>query len=187
MIPSQYAHDGSHQQHHITHPSIFQVNKPTLKVLHISDTHFDKDYTQGAKVDCGEPLCCRQESGMANGDDLAAGKYGDYMCDSPEILLDSMFEHASSTHKVRFGKVFSNKNCYHQCWLFKDAKSQTMDFSSDIQTKRLLKNLLLQVIPVDKHTKIIFGIIKIVISRINPMTSFSSKIKCPLNYLKKYL
>ena len=32
---------------------------PTLKVLFVTDFHVDPEYTTGAKVDCGDPLCCR--------------------------------------------------------------------------------------------------------------------------------
>ena len=39
-----------------------QKHAPTLRVLHVSDIHVDLNYTEGAEADCGEPICCRQNS-----------------------------------------------------------------------------------------------------------------------------
>ena len=44
----------------VTKSSCFiQPSSPTLRVLHLTDIHLDLQYAKGAKVDCGEPLCCR--------------------------------------------------------------------------------------------------------------------------------
>jgi sphingomyelin phosphodiesterase len=34
-----------------------------IHIIHISDLHFDFLYKEGAKAQCAEPLCCREESG----------------------------------------------------------------------------------------------------------------------------
>lgn len=52
----------------------FQVNAPTFKVLHLSDTHFDPYYMEGSNADCAEPLCCRLTNGPAASKEQAAGK-----------------------------------------------------------------------------------------------------------------
>jgi len=59
----------------------------------ISDIHIDYDYMEGASNDCGRPLCCRSDSGMAKEDSKKAGKWGDYNCDIPSRTLDSMLNH----------------------------------------------------------------------------------------------
>ncbi|KAF5302829.1 hypothetical protein FQA39_LY02009 [Lamprigera yunnana] len=41
-----------------------EVNKPTLKVLQISDTHLDLKYLVGSNANCDEPLCCRPNSSL---------------------------------------------------------------------------------------------------------------------------
>ena len=38
-------------------------NSPSLRVLFLTDIHMDPDYATGAKVDCGDPLCCRSVDG----------------------------------------------------------------------------------------------------------------------------
>lgn len=37
---------------------------PKLRVLHLSDLHFDMYYKEGSNAECGDPLCCRKESGL---------------------------------------------------------------------------------------------------------------------------
>ena len=54
-------------------------------MVHITDLHFDFDYTIGTKAVCDSPLtgCCRPESGIAGEGELGARQWGEYMCDSP--------------------------------------------------------------------------------------------------------
>lgn len=75
-------------------------NAHTLKILHISDTHFDPLYVEGAKADCNEPLCCRSNDGMTNVSFMAAGKWGSYRCDLPKRTLEHLLDHIANTHKV---------------------------------------------------------------------------------------
>jgi sphingomyelin phosphodiesterase len=35
----------------------------TIKIIHMSDLHFDLKYQEGALASCNKPLCCREESG----------------------------------------------------------------------------------------------------------------------------
>ncbi|XP_011305839.1 sphingomyelin phosphodiesterase [Fopius arisanus] len=71
----------------------------TLKVLHISDTHYDPLYEEGANADCGDPLCCRASSGRPASPGAGAGKWGDYRkCDTPKRTLDHMLQHIQETH-----------------------------------------------------------------------------------------
>ncbi len=44
----------------------FQAGSPTIRVLHLSDIHWDKEYTPGNEADCGEPVCCRERDGVAS-------------------------------------------------------------------------------------------------------------------------
>ena len=36
-----------------------QSGSPVNGILHLSDLHWDSQYTPGLSNDCGEPLCCR--------------------------------------------------------------------------------------------------------------------------------
>lgn len=65
----------------------------------MSDIHIDYDYLPGADNDCGMPLCCRSDSGMAPTKERAAGKWGDYRCDMNSLTLASMFEYISKEVK----------------------------------------------------------------------------------------
>ncbi|XP_063982405.1 sphingomyelin phosphodiesterase-like [Diachasmimorpha longicaudata] len=71
----------------------------TLKVLHISDTHYDPYYEEGANAECGDPLCCRVSSEAPASPSGRAGKWGDYRkCDTPKRTLDHMLQHIQNTH-----------------------------------------------------------------------------------------
>uniref|UniRef100_T1IYT3 Saposin B-type domain-containing protein n=1 Tax=Strigamia maritima TaxID=126957 RepID=T1IYT3_STRMM len=75
---------------------------PVLRVLHLSDTHFDMYYKEGADAECGEPLCCRMGDKIMNGS-RAAGKWGDYRkCDTPLRTIESMFEHIAKNFKLDY-------------------------------------------------------------------------------------
>ena len=63
-----------------SHVGAKKGNGPTLKVIHISDTHMDESYVEGAKADCEQPLCCRRENGMAREGEQAAGKDVSIIC-----------------------------------------------------------------------------------------------------------
>lgn len=72
---------------------------PTLKILHLSDTHFDPEYKAGSNADCGEPLCCRASSGSVKSPDKRAGLFGDYRkCDTPLRTIESMLENIAYLH-----------------------------------------------------------------------------------------
>lgn len=81
-------------------PSCFQSDTPKLRVLHITDTHYDPLYKEGTKAVCDRWLCCRTECGMALKNESAAGKWGGWKCDIPERTLDSFLQHANSSHGV---------------------------------------------------------------------------------------
>lgn len=76
-----------------------EINAPTFKVLHLSDTHYDPYYMEGSNANCAEPLCCRLTNGLANSKEEAAGKWGDYRkCDIPKVTVDNMLKHIQETH-----------------------------------------------------------------------------------------
>lgn len=104
-------------KHPITPP---KQNVPRLKVLQISDTHYDPYYLMGSNAECGEPVCCRVVDGSVASNATAAGKWGDYRkCDAPKILIENAFQHIINTHKVcfffnysKFLVKYSNYNVY---------------------------------------------------------------------------
>lgn len=58
--------------------------------VHISDIHFDERYLEGASAECAQPLCCRLVDGKPESGQRAAGYWGDYKCDVPFSLLNSL-------------------------------------------------------------------------------------------------
>lgn len=76
-------------------PSAPRKAGATIKVLQITDLHWDPNYTMGARTDCGEPDCCRRVQGMATGSDVACGYWGDHAGDTPTVIVDSMLAFAS--------------------------------------------------------------------------------------------
>ncbi|KAJ8986281.1 hypothetical protein NQ317_009991 [Molorchus minor] len=71
-----------------------------LKVLQLSDTHFDPEYEIGAPANCEEPLCCRSYSSPSEKEpSITAGRWGSYhKCDSPKILIENMLKNIALEH-----------------------------------------------------------------------------------------
>jgi len=65
----------------------------------MSDLHLDYDYMEGASNDCGKPLCCRSDSGMATSDETRAGKWGNFKCDLNKPTFDTMLAYIKDTIK----------------------------------------------------------------------------------------
>ncbi|XP_059155897.1 sphingomyelin phosphodiesterase-like [Physella acuta] len=73
-------------------PTPPKAGAPTLRVLHLTDIHYDSEYQVGSNADCGEPLCCRRSSGPSGKPGAGAWKFGDYRkCDTPLWTLEDMF------------------------------------------------------------------------------------------------
>lgn len=73
--------------------------KRALKVLHLTDPHFDPHYRVGSNAVCEAPLCCNEDSGTPKRPGDAAGKWGDYRdCDSPRWLLQHMLQNIVTNH-----------------------------------------------------------------------------------------
>ncbi|KAF0378829.1 sphingomyelin phosphodiesterase [Gigaspora margarita] len=81
------------ENHHIT-VSEKQSDNDDQKmwVVHISDWHYDSEYAEGYEVNCGEPVCCRPPNAFGDKATTPAGKWGDYNCDVPKKLIESMLE-----------------------------------------------------------------------------------------------
>lgn len=106
-----------------------QPGKPTLKVLHVSDTHFDPDYTEGSISNCGEPLCCRSSSALPknNATVVPAGRWGAYdNCDSPQVLIENMLQNIAKEHPDIDYIIWTGDLPPHDIW------NQTKNGSLDI-------------------------------------------------------
>jgi sphingomyelin phosphodiesterase len=74
-----------------------------MRILQLSDIHVDFEYQPGSLAECGQPLCCRNNSNYNNslGSKQSAGFWGDYRnCDIPIWTVEDMFDHISKNEKV---------------------------------------------------------------------------------------
>ncbi|KAL0267657.1 UNVERIFIED_CONTAM: hypothetical protein PYX00_009860 [Menopon gallinae] len=85
-----------------------------LKVLHISDTHFDPHYVEGVSDDCPLPLCCRADAGTEG--KSVSGKWGGWKCDIPERTLDNLLEHIAAEHKDIDYVIWTGDIPPHDSW-----------------------------------------------------------------------
>ncbi|BFZ21086.1 hypothetical protein BsWGS_24125 [Bradybaena similaris] len=80
-------------------PTPPKEGSPTLRVLHLTDVHFDRDYKPGSNAKCGEPLCCREGVGSFADPADGAWTFGDYRsCDTPLWTLENMFATLAQNH-----------------------------------------------------------------------------------------
>ena len=70
-----------------------------LTILHLSDTHWDPQYSAGSLAACPGFLCCRQDSGRVEDASQAAGYWGDFRkCDTPWRTIEAMYSHIAAAH-----------------------------------------------------------------------------------------
>lgn len=64
----------------ITQPkSVLTPRSPDeLKILHVTDLHYDPHYMAGGFGQCPNPVCCRRADGIPTNPADAAGVWGDY-------------------------------------------------------------------------------------------------------------
>ncbi|CAH0547909.1 unnamed protein product [Brassicogethes aeneus] len=86
----------------------------TMKILQITDIHYDPDYTPGSEADCGEPLCCQK--GAPKSPDSAAGYWGDYhSCDMPWHSIENLMEQVK---KEKYDLIyFTGDIISHRSWV----------------------------------------------------------------------
>ncbi|KAL0267656.1 UNVERIFIED_CONTAM: hypothetical protein PYX00_009859 [Menopon gallinae] len=108
--------------------------KPKLKVLHLSDTHWDAEYEEGTSAECRSILCCRNNSVPIPGHQEISGKYGGWKCDLPEATFDSLIQHIKEQHKDIDYIIWTGDIPAHDLW------SQNESSNYDI-LKRTLEKL----------------------------------------------
>lgn len=94
---------------------LYQPEAPKIRILQISDLHIDFEYQPNSIGACGQPLCCRNTSKLANQSEkltpeMLAGYWGDYRnCDVPIWLVENLFDFISNNEKVRVFEAFISK------------------------------------------------------------------------------
>jgi hypothetical protein len=59
--------------------------------VHLSDVHVDLHYQPNTNTNCGEPICCHASDGVGT-----SGYWGDYNCDAPPQLVNSLFSYIAA-------------------------------------------------------------------------------------------
>ena len=95
----------------------FWQTKGVGSILHISDFHFDVLYTAGARTDCDVDLCCRAENGVGTNASNTAGMFGDFRCDSPATLIESLMTYLNATLTPRPDFIlYTGDDPAHDVW-----------------------------------------------------------------------
>ena len=114
-----------------------------VRSIQLSDPHIDFGYTEGSAAECNYPICCRD-----NGENILdykgrlAGKWGDYNCDIPQRVLESMFEFIA-THQNELQTRFITwvgDNSAHNIWSQNDELIAQYTATITDSLKNALKN-----------------------------------------------
>lgn len=70
-----------------------------LKIIHITDIHFDNNYLVGGLANCANPICCRRSDGLASNPADQAGRWADYRsCNIPWETVENTFRRIREAH-----------------------------------------------------------------------------------------
>ncbi|XP_071056721.1 sphingomyelin phosphodiesterase-like isoform X3 [Onthophagus taurus] len=88
-----------------------------LKVLQVTDFHYDPMYTPGSLAACAAPLCCQSDSGVASTPEEGAGYWGDYRsCDTPWYGVEDALDHIAETHPDIDYVYYTGDTISHRIW-----------------------------------------------------------------------
>ncbi|KAL1391554.1 hypothetical protein pipiens_003132 [Culex pipiens pipiens] len=70
-----------------------------IKIVQITDLHYDPKYQMGYNAVCNRPACCRNDQGIPEDPSEQAGRWGDYRdCDSPWDAIEDVIDHVAEFH-----------------------------------------------------------------------------------------
>ncbi len=128
-----------------------EASPSTLKVLQISDIHFDPKYEAGMPADCTDLLCCRDNSISANGAEnmIPAGEYGTVTkCDIPYKTVISFFDEVLGDGKEHPDLIlWTGDNPQHSIWdiTLEEVADNAINITALIKNRYAYKG---QVVPV---------------------------------------
>ena len=92
-----------------------EIHRETFRAVHLTDLHMDMEYKIGTKAVCGEVLCCREEFGYPKEGEQAAGRWGEYYCDTPVDVLDNALDYI--VNELKPDVIFwTGDNNPHDVW-----------------------------------------------------------------------
>ncbi|KAK9693931.1 Calcineurin-like phosphoesterase [Popillia japonica] len=88
----------------------------TLKILHLTDFHYDPLYEGDSLGNCDLPVCCTAGTSASDASD-AAGYWGDYRdCDTPMYAIQDALEHIVGQHPDIDYVYYSGDVIHHRVW-----------------------------------------------------------------------
>lgn len=92
--------------------------KEPLKIIHITDIHYDPQYEVGVNADCAAGACCRHVPDLEPADSTnRAGFWGDYRdCDTPWHAVVDVMEQIRSQHSNIDAVYFTGDIIHHFTW-----------------------------------------------------------------------
>ncbi|CAG9820155.1 unnamed protein product [Phaedon cochleariae] len=88
----------------------------SFKVLHLTDIHYDPNYTEGKVDPCGEPLCCQSDQPDSTHASTSCGHWATYNnADSSMKLIEETLRHANETHDFDY-VYFTGDLVSHRVW-----------------------------------------------------------------------
>ncbi|KAI4459677.1 sphingomyelin phosphodiesterase [Holotrichia oblita] len=93
-----------------------EASGESLKILHLTDIHFDPEYKPGSNAVCEDPLCCR--GGTPEKPENAAGYWGDYhVCDMPWHSVLNLMDQVKQQHQQIDYVYYTGDIIHHASWL----------------------------------------------------------------------
>ncbi|XP_055587590.1 sphingomyelin phosphodiesterase-like [Uranotaenia lowii] len=70
-----------------------------IKIVQITDFHYDLKYAVDHNANCGLLACCRNDQGIPENPEDRAGRWGDYrQCDTPWDAVEDLIDHIAENH-----------------------------------------------------------------------------------------
>jgi hypothetical protein len=92
----------------ITQPkSVASPRSPgDMKIVHVTDLHYDPNYLEGSLGNCVNPVCCRRKDGIPSNPADRAGHWGDYrvrkkMSGFENLFFRNVFNRTVTLHGVQ--------------------------------------------------------------------------------------
>ncbi|CAG9854051.1 unnamed protein product [Phyllotreta striolata] len=110
--------------------------KQTFKIAHITDIHYDPDYTEGKPADCGKPQCCQpDQDNPANTSVSVCGYWtSEIHADVSPKLLNNTLDEMNSKPLMDFEFVyFTGDLVSHRVWnTSQDYNRKTITYVLDV-------------------------------------------------------
>ncbi|XP_053699314.1 sphingomyelin phosphodiesterase-like [Sabethes cyaneus] len=111
-----------------------------IKILQVTDFHYDSNYRVGHNANCNRPVCCRSDLEIPDNIEDRAGRWGDYRdCDTPWDTVEEVINHMAENHPDAAYVYHTGDIIDHGVW--------ETSVSHNIESMNRLHNKLLEVFP----------------------------------------